>query len=716
MKQVLVRGGQVTVEEVPRPQVCAKSALVRISHSLISSGTESALVSEGGAASYLVKKAQDPLNVRKLKRKLATVGVRGAIEAVRDKLATATAPGYSAAGVIVACGEGLYGFEPGDRVACAGIGHACHAEYNVTPQQLLTPIPENVSFEDAAFTALGAVALHGVRRAEPTLGETFVVMGLGLVGQIAAQILRAAGCRVIGADLIAARRSLALELGANEACPPEALAAIAPEMSAGYGVDGVLICAGSRSSDIANTAISLCRPRGRVVVVGDVGMNLDRPALYANEVEFRLSCSYGPGRYDPAYEEAGVDYPIGHVRWTEGRNMAEFLRLVAEGKVRVTPLAGKAVPVECAQNAYAALADPEKGAIAALLDYGMDVAAPLLPSLLTLKAKAAPRGSIGVGVIGAGQIARAQHLPNLVRLPGCHVAAVADLQGHAAQDAATRVGARLCTTDYRELLASDAVDAVLIATQHNTHAQIALDALRAGKHVFVEKPLALMVEDAQAVCDAVAQTGRLLTVGFNRRFSRHAQAAKAALAAMPGSKMVVYRCNAGPLPKNHWAADPAIGGGRILGECVHFFDFVCWLIGSDVSSVHADGLRSSNTSVKDDENLSVSLRFADGSVATVIYCGTGHEGIPKERIEVFGGNAGLVIDDFRGIEFAGLPGKNVKPGAADKGMAGLLKNFIQAIRGEAKLGVTAADGLRATRIACQALESARRGREVEAQP
>lgn len=716
MKQVLIRGGQVAVEEAPRPLVRPKSALVRISHSLISSGTESTLVSDGGTASYLVKKAQDPLNVQKLKRKLATVGVRGVIEAVRDKLASATAPGYSAAGVIVECGKGLYGFEPGDRVACAGIGHACHAEYNVTPQQLLTPIPGNVSLEEGAFTALGAIGLHGVRRAEPSLGETFVVMGLGLVGQIAAQILRAAGCRVIGSDPIAARRDLALALGANEVCAPDVLPAIAMELSAGYGVDGVLICAGSRSNDPANTAIALCRPRGRVVVIGDVGMDLERSALYAKEVEFRLSCSYGPGRYEPAYEEEGVDYPIGYVRWTEGRNMGEFLRLVAEGKVRVAPLAGKPTPVARAKEAYAALADSENGAIAALLDYGMDAAVSVSPTVLMLKSKSAPRGSVGVGVIGAGQIARTQHLPNLARLPGCHVAAVADLQGHAAHDAAARFGARMCTTDYHEVLADASVDAVLIATHHNTHAAIALEALRAGKHVFVEKPLALTVGDAQAVSDAAAATGRLLTVGFNRRFSRYAQAAKAALAAMPGPKMVVYRCNAGPLAVNHWAADPRIGGGRILGECVHFFDFVCWVIGHDIVSVHADGMRSSGPSITDDENLSATLRFTDGSVAAIVYCGAGHDGIPKERIEIFGGNAGLVIDDFRGIELAGLPGKSMKPGTADKGMAGLLKNFIQSILGEAELGVTAADGLRATRIACQALASARRGGETEAQP
>ncbi|HNR32058.1 MAG TPA: bi-domain-containing oxidoreductase [Candidatus Hydrogenedentes bacterium] len=706
MKQVLLRGGQVLVEDVPRPCAGPKTALVRLSRSLISTGTEAAAVSEGGTAAYLLRKARDPLNIEKLKRKLATVGVRSAFEAVRDKLGAATAPGYSAAGVVTACGADLHGYAVGDRVACAGVGHASHAEYVVVPQYLLTPIPDGVAFEEAAFVALGAVALHGVRRAEAALGETFVVMGLGLVGLLAVQLLRAAGCHVLGSDPIAARRDLARELGADAACAPEELDAAAREASAGHGVDGVLVCAASRESALANVAIDLCRPRGRVVVVGDVGMDLKREGLYAKEVEFRLSRSYGPGRYDPQYEESGVDYPIGYVRWTEGRNMSAFLRMLAEGRVRVRPLISLVQPVDLAAEAYAALRDRPAEVIAALIDHGAapDMAAPAA-TRLELKAAQPVSGSVGVAVIGAGSMARANHLPNLAKIPGCGVESVIDLQGHVAKETAQRFGARSCGTDYREALADPAVQAVLVATRHDTHAAMAIEALRAGKHVFVEKPLALTVADAEAVRDAVAETGLLLTVGFNRRFSRFAQEAKAALRGMPGPKTVLYRCNAGPLPPGHWALDPVQGGGRILGEAVHFFDFVCWLVDGDPASVRAESLRGGAGAGED--NLSVLLRFPDGSVATVVYCGVGSEGLPKERIEIYGAGAGIIIDDFRDITCAGAPGRSVKPGRADKGMYGLLENFIRAVRGEAALEVTASDGLRATRIAHEALADAR---------
>lgn len=706
MKQVLVKGGKVHLETVPPPAIGPGMALVRVHYSLISSGTESSFVSSGGTAAYALKKAKDPLNIEKVKRKLATVGVKGTLDIVRGKLLEFQAPGYSTSGVIVACGAEVPGFRVGDRVACAGVGYACHAEYNAVPHQLLTPLPDGVDFDTGAFVALGAIAMQGVRRAQPTFGETLVVIGLGLVGLLAAQIARAAGCRVIGCDPVASRRALGLELGLEAACVPDELDGLVQEWSAGYGADAVIVCAASKDSAIANQAIDLCRSRGRVSVVGAVGMHLEREGLFRKEVDFSLSCSYGPGRYDAGYEEKGLDYPIGHVRWTEGRNMAEFLRMVAEGKVRVTPLISRVEGIDDAATAYEAITRGDGDTIAALLRYGAEVmeGIPKTPDpMLQLKSITPPAGSIGVAVIGTGAFAQAFHLPNLQRIEGCHLETVAARTGSSAKQAADRFGARYCTTDFTAILADPKVHAVVIATRHNLHAAQTLAALDAGKHVFVEKPMALSVDDCVAICTKAEQSGLLVSVGYNRVFSPHARAAKAALAKLAGSKQVIYRCNAGARPANHWSLDPEEGGGRILGEAVHFFDFCCWLFDADPVEVIAQAVGNA----PDWNDLSTLLRFPDGSLATVIYCTTGSPHSGKERIEIFGGGGSICIDDFRGVRFDGVSGKSVKPGKEDKGQLGLLRNFIRAVRGEEALEVTAAHGLRATRIALQAMASAR---------
>lgn len=709
MKQVLVKGGKVEVVDVPPPGLAPGMALVHVSHSLISSGTESSFVSEGGAAAFLLKKAKDPLNIEKVKRKLASVGIKGTLETIRNKLFDFQAPGYSSAGLIVECAPDVPGFRVGDCVACAGAGYACHAEYDAVPHQLLTPIPDGVDFDEAAFVALGAIAMQGVRRAAPTLGETFVVLGLGLLGQLAAQILRAAGCRVIGSDPIAEKRVLARQLGAEAACAPADLPESVAEWTAGHGADAVIICAASKDSTVTNQALDLCRQKGRVVVVGAVGMDLPREPMYVKELDFLLSCSYGPGRYNPAYEEKGLDYPIGYVRWTEGRNMAEFLRMIAEKKVEVRPLISVVKPVTEAQAAYSAILEGG-AAIAALIRYGETTQTLEAPGrVLVLKSSKAPAGAIGMAVIGAGSIAQAFHLPNLAKMPGCKLEAVVDRVGGTARQMAEKYGARYCTTDYRDVVHDDAVQAVVIATRHNLHKEISLSAVEAGKHVFVEKPLALTVADCEEICQAVTRKGVILTVGFNRRFSPWSQQAKAAFAQVRGPKMILYRCNAGPLPKGHWSTDPIEGGGRIVGEAVHFFDLCCWLLDADPVSVRADRIDSDSADVIAEDNLTTLLRYADGSLATVIYCCTGHPSLPKERIELFGGGGAIVIDDYKGIECAGLPGKSARSAHQDKGFHGLMENFVRAIRGEAELSVTAEHGLRATRIARQALDQARAG-------
>ncbi len=573
-------------------------------------------------------------------------------------------------------------------------------------------MPDGVPLREAAFVTLGAIAMQGVRRAEPTLGETVIVVGLGLLGQLAAQLLRAAGCHVIGCDPIASKRELAQRLGADVVCAPGELEQTVAEWTAGYGADAVVICAASKGSDVTNQALDLCRQKGRVSVIGAVGMQLQRDPLYMKELDFLISCSYGPGRYQPGYEEKGLDYPIGYVRWTEGRNMAEFLRMLADGKVRVAPLITAEKPVDEAQAAYdAVLQDSES--IAALITYAdVEAEAPQAPeSRLQVRAAKGPADSIGVAVIGAGSFAKAFHLPNLGRIPGCHLEAVADRVGGVAKQAADKFGARYCTTDYRSVLADDKVRAVIVATRHNLHREIATAAAEAGKHVFVEKPLALTVGDCEAIRDATEAAGVLLTVDFNRRFAPFSRAAKAALRGTAGPKMILYRCNAGSIPRTHWAVDPVEGGGRVVGEAVHFFDLCCWLLDADPVAITADRIDSADEGgeVIAEDNLSTLLRFPDGSLATVVYSCLGHNSLPKERIEIFAGGGAIVIDDFTSVQFSGLPGQSVKKARQDKGQYGQLENFIQAIRGEAELSITAAHGVRATRIARAALACARGG-------
>ena len=705
MKQVLVRGGKVSVEEVPAPACAPRCALVRVTHSLISSGTESAFVSEGGTSSYIMKKAKDPLNVEKVKRKLASIGIRGTIDLIRSKLTEFQSPGYSTAGMIVECGEGLQGFRVGDRVACAGMGYACHAEYNVVPQQLLTPVPDGVETEEAAFVTLGAIAMQGCRQLFPTFGETFVVIGMGLLGQIAAQILRAAGCHVICSDPIESKRTLAAKLGADAVSLPGELAAVTDEWTGGYGADGVLICAASKGSEVANQALELCRHKGRVSVIGAVGMDLLRDPIYMKELDFRLSCSYGPGRYQPNYEEKGLDYPIGHVRWTEGRNMSEFLRMIADKKVQVKPLISLRKPVDEAQAAYGAVLDKDSGTIAALLLYGAEDARPSPPvDRKILIRPALPKTErVKIAVIGAGAIANAFHLPSITRIPDAQLVAVVDQVGSKAKQAATRFGAEYCTGDYKDVIADSNVDAVLIATRHNLHKPIAIAAAQAGKHVFVEKPMALTAPDCEEVCEAVEKAGILLTVGFNRRFSKFSVEAKKALRSIHGPKMILYRCNAGALPPGHWANDPEEGGGRIVGEAVHFFDLCCWFLDQDPVEIRANAVTAHSESAIPQDNLAASLRFPDGSLATVIYCTVGDSSSGKEYIEIHGSGKTIIIDDFRGIRFAGIAGKNVRQSAEHKGQYELLENWVLAIRGKAPLEVTAQHGLRATTIAQEVL-------------
>ncbi|NLH06247.1 MAG: Gfo/Idh/MocA family oxidoreductase [Chloroflexi bacterium] len=704
MKQLFFDGkGQLLVEDVPAPGAPENGALVRVAASLISSGTEMTLTAGGGS---LIRRAlEQPQLIKRAFEMALRQGVRFTAGEVQNIAETWFPAGYSAAGTVVEPGREAGGLQPGDRVACAGAGHANHAEYDAVPLNLLARIPEEVTFRQAAFTTVGTIALQGVRRAEVTLGETVVVVGLGLIGQITAQILDAAGCIVIGSDPVAERRELAARLAGAHTIDPTLGDAARQVMALtnGVGADKVILCAATTSSQPTNEAFEMCRERGRVVMVGAMGMELERTTFYNRELDFVISRSTGPGRYDPDYEERGIDYPIGYVRWTEQRNMEAFLNLVATGKLDLDSLVSAEYPIEQAAQAYEAV---EQGALAVLLTYGeADATAEAqAPPQVIVRAAKPKHGRVGIALVGAGNFARAVHIPNLKSSRFFDVRAGVSGSASAAQ-VARKVGAGLATTDLNAALADESVDAVLISTRHHLHAEQGIAAARAGRHVFVEKPLALTVPDCEAMIAAAEEAGVLLTVGFNRRLAPTALALQEALAALGGQKTVIFRVNAGALPASHWLNNPAEGGGRLLGEGVHFIDFVCGMLGADPLTVSAQGSA-------DGQDTVVTMRFPGDSLGVVIYTAQGSPAFPKERVEAFAGGGVAVIDDFRSVTFTGMKGRELK-GGQDKGHRALLENFGAAIRGEADLVVTGADGLRATRIALAAQESIRTGRTID---
>jgi len=701
MKQVFFDGkGQLLVEEVPAPVALDNGALVRVAASLISSGTEMTAASGGGS---LIRKAlEQPQLIKRAVELALREGLGFTAREVQNISGTWFPVGYSAAGVITQPGREAGGLRAGDRVACAGAGHANHAEFDAVPTNLMAHIPKGVTYEQAAFTTVGTIALQGVRRAEVTLGEMVVVVGLGLIGQITCQILDAAGCRVIGSDIVAERRELAAKLAGAQTIDPTL--GDAPQqvmrLTDNVGADKVILCAATTSSQPTNEAFQMCRERGRVVMVGAMGMELERPDFYNRELDFVISRSTGPGRYDRDYEERSVDYPVGYVRWTEQRNMEAFLQLVADGKLDLDALITAKFPVEQADQAYEAV---QSGALGVLLTYGnVEEEAEERPQVIVRGSKFSAE-RIGVAVVGAGAFARGFHIPNLQANRAFRIEAVVSGGASAAQ-VAEKVGARIATTDLGAALDDPAVDAVVISTRHHLHAEQAIAAAQARKHVFVEKPLALTTTDAEAMIQAAAENGVLLTVGFNRRLAPTALALKQALDGIQSARTITFRVNAGPLPPSHWLNDPAEGGGRLLGEGVHFIDFICGMLEADPVTVSGQGSA-------DGQNFTLTMRFPDDSLGTVIYTAQGDPGFPKERVEVFAGGGVAVLDDFREVTFSKMVGQSIR-GKADKGHAALLANFGEAIQGKADLAITGVDGLRATRIALAAANSIRSGQTI----
>ncbi len=676
MKQVLLRKGKISVADVPAPALTPKSILVEVSHSLISAGTELSSVQLSGASLFDKARAR-PAEALKVLDSIKVRGIKRTLAIVQGKLDESKPLGYSCAGTVLAVGSDVTQFQAGDRVACAGAGIANHAEVVSVPVNLAVKAPAGLDGSAACFVTLGSIALQGVRRADLRLGETVCVIGLGLLGQLTAQLAAAAGCKVIGTDTDPARLEAALRLGltAGEK-DPQSLKAIVSGLTNGQGADATIITASTESSDPARLAFHLTRKKGRVVVVGAIGMDLERSPFYEKEQDFLISCSYGPGRYDPAYEAAGNDYPYAFVRWTENRNMSAFLSLVAEGKVRTDALAEKTYPVAQAEEAYQALQSATRPLAVVLAYPSPDGAYRKTTPVISVSA---PRtGKLRLGLIGVGNFVKTTHLPSLRSLEKkVDIAAVCAATAASAATVGRQVNAGVITTDYREILKDSGVDAVLISTRHDSHASIAKEALAAGKHVFVEKPLALTTDELASIESTLASLARspILMVGYNRRFSPFTRALRAAVEKRTAPLMATYRVNAGALPSGHWANEKE-GGGRLRGEACHMIDFFQALVGHPIIETSLTALRPGAAPARPDENFSAQFLFQDGSLCDLLYTSLGNPALPKESIEVHWDGKSAVLDDYKSLVIHG-GGKSA--GAQDKGHLSEMEAFVDAI-------------------------------------
>jgi predicted dehydrogenase/threonine dehydrogenase-like Zn-dependent dehydrogenase len=723
MKQILqnLASGETCLDDIPSPKVREGHILIQTSRSLVSAGTERMLV-EFGKANFIEKARQQPEKVRMVLDKVKTDGIMPTLDVVRNKLDQPLPMGYCNVGIVREVGVGVAGFSVGDRVASNGK----HAEIVCVPKNLCAKVPDSVSDEAATFTVIGAIALQGIRLIAPTLGESIVVTGLGLIGLMTVQLLRAHGCRVLGIDFDADKLELARGFGAetvNLSHGGDPVAA-ALAFSRGRGVDGVLITASTKSNEPMHQATLMCRKRGRIVLVGVTGLELSRADFYEKELSFQVSCSYGPGRYDPLYEESGQDYPFGLVRWTEQRNFEAILDMLADGRLNVEPLISHRFPLEQSTQAYELLGSG-KGVLGIVLQYPDSSEQPdtnLLHRTVRFAQTARREDKVIIGVIGSGNYATQVLIPALSKT-GVAMKSVASATGVSGVHAGKKYGFEEATTDSGALLNDPDINTVVIATRHDSHARLVCEALKRGKHVFCEKPMALTCEELNEIertyhavhgnlssvplekVEEKPVAGPLLMVGFNRRFAPQVQKLKSLLASVQEPKSFIMTVNAGAIPADHWTQDQVVGGGRIIGEGCHFIDLLRFLAGTPIVSVQAIGMGQAPGMVVRDDKVSINLGFADGSFGTVHYLANGHKSFPKERLEVFCAGRIVQMDNFRRMRAYGWPGfTKINLWRQDKGQAACAVAFVDAIKNGGPSPIPFEELVEVTRVSFEVTE------------
>jgi predicted dehydrogenase/threonine dehydrogenase-like Zn-dependent dehydrogenase len=719
MRQVTqnYKTGEIKLEQVQQPQLKAGGVLVRTHFSVVSTGTEGMKVREG-KLSYLGKARARPDQVKKVLQTLRQQGLRATYEKVMNKLDSLTPLGYSLAGEVIAVGAEAGEFHVGQRVACAGAGYANHAEVNYIPKNLVVPVPANVSLKEAAFATVGAIAMQGFRQGQMQLGETACVIGLGLLGQLLVQILRSAGIHVIGIDLVKERCALAEKLGAHAAMTPEdpGLESAIKRLTGGYGVDCIFIAAGGSSNAATELAVAIARDRATVVDVGKTRLDLPWNDYYMKELNVRFSRSYGPGRYDPMYEERGVDYPIGYVRWTEKRNLSSFLQLIADRKVTVEPIVSAVHPFSEAERIYSEIGQGGGDLLGVVFEYEHEReleqrAAIALPSRAVPRKVSVDR--LRIGLIGAGNYASSMLLPHLRQDRQVELVAVATTTGLSAQNAQRKFGFTYATTRHEDILEDPNIDAVVVATRHSSHARLAAQALRSGKATYVEKPLGLSVGDLALVKQAIEESGNdRLLVGFNRRFSPIVQALAQRFGGSRTPLIVHYRVHAGQLEKGSWYLDQT-EGTRFAGEAGHFFDVVSYVCGARPATVTASTLRPEMPTADDMENVVATVQFENGSLGTVSYLTQGSAAVPKESIEVFGGGVTAQIENFESLRFFEKDGKVRRVSMpVDKGQKNEMGTFVRCAAGAGAMPITVESLFDTSLTTLAVAESIRSGKPV----
>ena len=681
MKQVLLSNGEIIVEDLPAPTVKNGEVLIKTAFSLISAGTELS-GKKSGEVPFLQKILSNPENIKKGINILRNGGVEKVLDTIESQKELKSCLGYSLSGVVVGVGDNVQEFKIGDKVSAAGAGKANHSEYVAVPKNLVVKMPEKLDFQSASSVTLGSIAMQGLRRADIKLGDTVAVIGLGLLGQILIQLLKANGARVIGFDINDKKVGLAKEFGVEESYNSLNVNVLDKifNFTERKGVDATIITASApKNNEIIQQAMEITRKKGKVVVVGDIGLGPKRAPFYEKEIDYLISTSYGPGRYDADYELKGIDYPFAYVRWTEKRNMEEYLKLLSENKINFQKLIHQIFPVAKASDAYQVLENGNPVKPAVLLDYNLADQKNNGETKIQISSSPIKKDIINVGVIGTGNFAKAVHLPNLKKLSSYYtILSVCDSDGNVAKRVADKFGAKYCTTNYKEILNDKDVDMVVVTLPHNLHAKISTEAIKAGKAVFCEKPIALNEKELQELTDAIEKTKMPYLAGFNRRFSPFAKKIKEIIKDRENPIIIDYQMNAGFLPKDHWT-QTASGGGRNIGEACHIYDLFTYFTESEIEKVSAFSINPKTEKYLKNDNFTASLKFKDGSVCNLIYTAIGSRDYSKEQMKIYSDGRIILLDDYKELENYGTKNKGFKT-SQNKGHFDEIKEFAECIK------------------------------------